>query len=45
MNEPVKAVLVFHSGKVVFTGAKNEDDIKEAYKTLQKKLERFRMHN
>ena len=27
MNEPVKAVLLFSSGKVVFTGAKNRDSI------------------
>jgi TATA-box binding protein (TBP) (component of TFIID and TFIIIB) len=44
MNDPVKAVLVFHSGKVVFTGAKNEDDINSAYQTLQNKLKNFRVN-
>lgn len=31
MIEPKLAALIFYSGKIVFTGAKNDLEIKDAY--------------
>jgi len=39
----IKSVLVFGSGKVVFTGAKSKDDIDNAFKELREKLKDFAM--
>ena len=38
----VKSALIFASGKVVFTGAKNKTAIDNAFKELKKKMEKFR---
>lgn len=38
MEKPVKAVLIFSSGKVVFTGAQKRTQINEAFEELQKKM-------
>lgn len=35
MGTPVKAVLIFSSGKIVFTGARTKEDIDMAYVTLK----------
>jgi transcription initiation factor TFIID TATA-box-binding protein len=40
--EHVKSALIFASGKVVFTGAKNKDSIDNAYNELKKKMEKFK---
>lgn len=34
----VKSALIFSSGKVVFTGAKNKDDIDKAFIELKMKF-------
>lgn len=36
MGTPVKAVLVFSSGKIVFTGARTKNDIEMAFEMLKK---------
>jgi transcription initiation factor TFIID TATA-box-binding protein len=36
MGTPVKAVLVFSSGKIVFTGARTKNDIDMAFEMLKK---------
>jgi TATA-box binding protein (TBP) (component of TFIID and TFIIIB) len=38
----VKSALVFGSGKVVLTGARNKSDIGNAYLELRSKVEQFR---
>lgn len=38
----VKAVLVFASGRVVFTGARSSTDIDSAYLELRGKMQHFR---
>lgn len=43
MNEPVKAVLLFSSGKVVFTGAKDQQSIFKAYSDLKNLLMKYRV--
>ena len=43
MNDPVKAVLIFSSGKIVFTGAKNKEAIEEAFNLLKERLKQFRI--
>jgi len=40
--EHVRSALIFASGKVVFTGAKDKDSIDNAFTELKKKMERFR---
>lgn len=45
MNSPVKAVLIFNSGKLVFTGAKDKEDINQAFAILKEKLQDYRIHN
>lgn len=35
MGNPVKAVLIFSSGKIVFTGARTKEDIDMAYANLK----------
>jgi TATA-box binding protein (TBP) (component of TFIID and TFIIIB) len=40
--EHVKSALIFASGKVVFTGAKNKDSIDNAFNELKRKMEKFR---
>jgi len=39
MEEPKTTFLIFHSGKLVCVGAKNEEDLHKVVKKLQKKLE------
>jgi TATA-box binding protein (TBP) (component of TFIID and TFIIIB) len=41
MNTPVKAVLLFSSGKVVFTGAKNRQAIEEAFNKLINQMKTY----
>jgi TATA-box binding protein (TBP) (component of TFIID and TFIIIB) len=36
--ERVKSALIFSSGKVVFTGAKEKDSIDNAFTELKKKM-------
>lgn len=43
MKEPVKAVLLFSSGKVVFTGAKEHKHIDEAFQKLLKVMDKYRI--
>ena len=40
MDEPKVVILVFHSGKLVCTGAKTEEDVYRAVEKLHKKLEK-----
>ena len=40
----VKSILVFASGKLVFTGAKSKDDIDRAFIRMEVKMERYRLH-
>ena len=37
----IKSVLIFASGKVVFTGAKNKDDIDRGYTELVIRMNHF----
>lgn len=37
----VKSVLIFQSGKLVFTGAKTKEDIDEGYKDLLHTMIKF----
>lgn len=37
----IKSVLIFASGKVVFTGAKCKDDIDKAYVELKQRMRKF----
>lgn len=41
MDNPVKAVLIFSSGKVVFTGAQKRAQINQAFEILQTKMQPF----
>ena len=41
MNQPVKAVLIFSSGKVVFTGAQKRGQINEAFNLLIEKMKPY----
>ena len=43
MKEPVKAALIFSSGKVVFTGAKKRENIDEAFQKLLVTLNDYRI--
>ena len=43
MGDPVKAVLLFSSGKVVFTGAKTRESIEKAYGQLKGLLEKYKV--
>lgn len=43
MKQPVKAVLLFSSGKVVFTGAKERKQIDEAFQKLLTTMEKYRI--
>lgn len=43
MRHPVKAVLLFSSGKVVFTGAKDRQSIEEAFKILLKEMKPYKV--
>lgn len=45
MGSPVKAVLVFSSGKIVFTGARTKQDIEQAFETLKKEFVVFKSKN
>lgn len=42
MGEPKLAALIFYSGKIVFTGAKNEYEIKKAYNYLLTVLQKHK---
>lgn len=42
MGNPVKAVLVFSSGKIVFTGARTKNDIDVAFEMLKKEFIPFK---
>ncbi len=42
MGQPVKAVLIFSSGKIVFTGAKTRGDIDSAFEILKRELLAFK---
>lgn len=42
MGEPKLAALIFYSGKIVFTGAKNEYEIKKAYNYLLNVLQKHK---
>jgi len=42
MKEPKVCLLIFCSGKIVLTGAKNKEDIDKAYKKIQPTLNSFR---
>ena len=42
MNHPVKAVLLFSSGKVVFTGAKDRQAIDDAFNKLKKQMDKYK---
>ncbi len=39
----IKSVLIFASGKVVFTGAKSKDDIDRAFLDLREKMRKFKI--
>lgn len=41
MDKPVKAVLIFSSGKVVFTGAQKRTQINEAFQELIEKMKPY----
>ena len=43
MRHPVKAVLLFSSGKVVFTGASHRNQIYEAFQKLLITMENYRI--
>ena len=43
--QTIKSVLVFSSGKVVFTGAKSKDDIDNAFKELRARLRVYAEEN
>ncbi len=40
--ECVKTALVFSSGKIVFTGAQDMDQIEKAFEDLKKKLKKYK---
>ncbi len=42
MHEPKMAVLIFVSGKVVFTGARDEGEVKKAFEKIYVVLDKFR---
>ncbi len=42
MTQPVKAVLIFSSGKIVFTGAKTREDILKAFEILKVRMIAFK---
>jgi TATA-box binding protein (TBP) (component of TFIID and TFIIIB) len=41
MGDPVKAVLIFSSGKVVFTGAQYRDQINKAFQMLLEEMKPY----
>jgi len=41
MSDPVKAVLIFSSGKVVFTGAQERSQINRAFQMLLEEMRPF----
>lgn len=43
MKQPVKAVLLFSSGKVVFTGAKDRSQIEEAFRRLLVQMKKYKI--
>jgi len=42
MKEPKVCLLIFSSGKIVITGAKNKEDIDKAFKKIQPTLHAYR---
>ena len=38
----MKAVLIFSSGKIVFTGAKTKEDIDKAFEILKERLLKYK---
>lgn len=45
MKHPVKAVLLFSSGKVVFTGASDRSHIEEAFRRLLVQMKKYRIQS
>ena len=45
MATPKIVLLIFASGKIVLTGAKNKNDIKEAYENIYPVLKKYKKKN
>ena len=45
MKAPKVCLLIFCSGKIVLTGAKNKEDIDKAFKNIQPTLSQYRIRD